>query len=45
MADLFVNLIGATTFSVIGFIYVKNRKRGTAKNFAANFIPRKRNRS
>lgn len=42
MADLLVNLIGATTFSIIGFIYVKNRKLGVKKNFAANFIPRRR---
>ncbi len=41
MADLFVNLIGAVTFSIIGFIYVKNR--GHKKSFAAHFIPKLRN--
>ncbi|MDO4590800.1 MAG: hypothetical protein Q4B35_05340 [Slackia sp.] len=42
MADLFVNLIGAVTFSVIGFIYVKNRNRGNKKSFARHFIPKLR---
>lgn len=37
MKDLFVNFIGAIVFSVIGFIYVK--QRGTGK-FAKRFIPR-----
>ena len=36
MKDLFVNLIGAVVFSVIGFFYVKNRGRGS---FARRFIP------
>lgn len=36
MKDLFVNLIGAVVFSVIGFFYVKNRGRGS---FARQFIP------
>ena len=35
MQDLFVNFIGAVVFSVIGFIYIKNRGHG----FAAEFIP------
>lgn len=43
MADLFVNLVGAVTFSVIGFAYVKNRNRGKKKGFASNFIPKLRN--
>lgn len=43
MEDLFVNLIGATTFAIIGFAYVKNRDRKNGKgSFAANFIPRLR---
>lgn len=42
MADLFVNLMGAVTFSVIGFAYVKNRGKGRKRSFAANFIPRLR---
>ena len=29
MADLFVNFIGAITFSIFGFIYVKNRDKGS----------------
>lgn len=36
MKDLFVNLIGAVVFSVIGYFYVKNRGRG---RFARQFIP------
>ena len=36
MKDLFVNFIGATVFSVIGFFYVKNRGQG---RFARRFIP------
>lgn len=36
MHDLFVNFIGAVTFSVFGLIYIKNRGKG----FAARFIPR-----
>lgn len=38
MKDLFVNFIGAIIFSVIGFLYVKNRDE---YSFAKNFIPRK----
>lgn len=37
MKDLFVNFIGAVVFSVIGFIYVRNR--GKKKSIAALFIP------
>ena len=37
MKDLIVNFIGAVTFSVIGFFYVKNRGKGS---FAKRFIPR-----
>lgn len=36
MKDLFVNFIGAIIFSVIGFLYVKNRDK---YKFAENFIP------
>ncbi len=36
MKDLFVTLIGAFCFSVIGFFYVKNRGKG---KFAKRFIP------
>lgn len=35
MQDLFVNFIGAVVFSIIGYIYIKNRGRG----IAAEFIP------
>lgn len=38
MEDLFVNLIGAVVFSIIGYIYVKNRDKD---GFASNFIPKK----
>ena len=37
MADLWVNFIGATVFSVIGYFYIKHR--GKSK-FASRFIPR-----
>lgn len=36
MKDLFVNFIGASVFSVIGYFYVKNRGKGS---FARRFIP------
>lgn len=36
MKDLIVNFVGAVTFSVIGFFYIKNRGKG---NFARRFIP------
>lgn len=39
MEDLFVNLVGASVFSVFGFFYVKHRtKKG---QFVENFIPRR----
>lgn len=37
MKDLMVNFIGAVVFSIIGFIYVKEKGKG---RFAARFIPR-----
>ncbi len=40
MKDLFVNFIGATIFSIIGYFYVKNRGRG---KFARMFIPKLKN--
>lgn len=36
MGDLIVNFIGATSFSFIGFLYIKNREK---YKFASNFIP------
>lgn len=36
--DLFVNFLWAVTFSIIGFLYVKNRER---YKFAEKFIPKK----
>lgn len=39
MHDLFVNFIGAVVFSLLGYIYIKNRGRG----FAAKFIPTLKN--
>lgn len=39
MKDLFVNLIGAVVFSIVGYIYVKNRGEG---RFARRFIPKVR---
>lgn len=38
MKDLFVNFIGAVVFSIIGYMYVKNREK---YKFAEGFIPRK----
>lgn len=38
MKDLFVNLLGAVLFSIIGYFYIKNRKK---YKFAENFIPQK----
>lgn len=37
MKDLFVNLIGAAVFSIVGYFYVKNRGKG---RFAGRFIPK-----
>jgi len=34
--DLFVNLIGAVSFSILGYFYIKNRDK---YKFAENFIP------
>ena len=34
--DLFVNFIGAVTFSIIGFLHIKNREK---YKFTENFIP------
>lgn len=39
MKDLFVNFIGAIVFSIIGYLYVKNREK---YKFAENFIPIKK---
>ena len=36
MKDLFVNLIGAVVFSIVGYFYVKSRGQG---RFAGRFIP------
>ena len=37
MKDLFVNLIGAVVFSIVGYFYVKSRGKG---RFAGRFIPK-----
>ena len=37
MEDLFVNFIGATVFSLVGYCYIKRRGQG---KFARRFIPR-----
>lgn len=37
MEDLFVNFIGATVFSALGYVYIKQRGKG---KFARRFIPR-----
>lgn len=39
MKDLLVNFLGAATFSIIGFLYVRNREK---YKFTENFIPVKR---
>ena len=38
MKDLFVNLIGAVVFSMLGYIYIKSRDKN---KFVTNFIPKK----
>ncbi len=40
MKDLLVNLIGATVFCTLGYIYIKNRDKNKS-NFVKNFIPKK----
>ena len=42
MEDLFVNFIGAMTFSVFGYFYVKSRGK---HHFATRFIPRKKRKN
>lgn len=39
MEDLFVNFIGATTFSLFSYFYARNKERFT---FIQNFIPKKK---
>ena len=39
MKDLFVNLLGAVLFSIIGYFYIKNSSK---YKFAENFIPQKK---
>jgi hypothetical protein len=39
MKDLFVNLLGAVLFSMIGYFYIKNKEK---YKFAENFIPQKK---
>jgi len=40
MKDLFVNLLGAITFSVFGYLYARNDQK--KYRFVQNFIPKKR---
>ena len=37
MEDLFVNFVGATVFSILGYFYIKHRGKS---RFAGRFIPR-----
>ena len=39
MKDLYVNLLGAIVFSIIGFLYIKNREK---YKFVQSFIPTKK---
>ncbi len=39
MEDLFVNFVGAVVFSLIGYVYIKQRGRGKLGRFAGQFIP------
>lgn len=39
MADLLVNFLGAVVFSVIGYIYIRQRGRGPSGRFVRHFIP------
>lgn len=42
MHDLFVNLIGAVIFSIIGYFYIK--RKGTGK-VASRFIPKNKSKT
>lgn len=42
MEDLFVNFVGATTFSLFSYFYARNKERFT---FLQNFIPKKKDRN
>jgi len=42
MKDLEVNFLGAVVFSILGYIYIKQRGKG---NFIKNFIPRLKHHS
>lgn len=39
MEDLFVNFIGATVFSILGYFYVKSKGKGRKGKLAEKFIP------
>lgn len=39
MADLMVNFIGAVVFSVIGYVYIRQRGKGRSGRIARQFIP------
>ena len=39
MADLLVNFIGAVLFSVIGYVYIRQRGRGRSGRLVKHFIP------
>lgn len=40
MADLFVNFCGAVVFSVLGYIYLRQRGRGRCGRLLRHFLPR-----
>ena len=39
MADLLVNFIGAVVFSVIGYVYIRQRGHGRSGRFLRHFLP------
>jgi len=39
MADLMVNFVGAVVFSIIGYIYIRQRGRGRSGRFLRHFLP------
>ena len=39
MADLFVNFIGAVVFSVIGYVYIRQRGKGGSGRLLQHFLP------
>ena len=39
MADLFVNFVGAVVFSVLGYVYIRQRGKGKSRWLMNHFLP------